>query len=142
MPPHEVTIDQGEWAGWSSGRGDPFADGTGPFYHRVADDGAITCAMRVEPRHLNGGGAFHGGAMMTFADYCLFAFAGALGDPHTVTVSLRGDYLGSVPDDAVLTAKGELTRRTRSMSFLRGLVTVDGQSVFAFDGILKRAGGA
>ena len=125
-----------------SSRGDPFADGTGPFYHRTDADGAITCAMRVEPRHLNGGVAFHGGAMMTFADYCLFAFAGALGDAHTVTVSLRGDYIGSVPAGALLTAKGELTRRTRSMSFLRGLVTAEGHHVFAFDGILKRAGGA
>ncbi|TZG29406.1 PaaI family thioesterase [Sphingomonas montanisoli] len=140
MPPYEIAIDEGEWAGWSSSRGDPFADGTGPFYHRVEND-AVVCAMRVEPRHLNGGGAFHGGAMMTFADYCLFALAGALGDPHTVTVSLRGDYLGSVPGGALLTAKGELTRRTRSMSFLRGLVTAEDQSVFAFDGILKRAGG-
>jgi acyl-coenzyme A thioesterase PaaI-like protein len=138
MPPYETAITEGEWAGWSTSRGDPFADGTGPFYNRTGDDGAVVCAMTVEPHHLNGGGALHGGAMMTFADYCLYAFAGVLGDPRTVTVSLRGDYLGSVPRDALVLCRGDVTRRTPSMTFLRGMATVEGEAVFAFDGILKR----
>jgi len=36
------------------------------------------CAFRVEKKHLNGQRHVHGGAFMSFADYCLFAMASPL----------------------------------------------------------------
>ena len=68
-------VDEGEWAGWTQFTGDPFEEHAGPFFYRRHDDGSIRCAMRVEHKHLNGGHFVHGGALMTFADYCLFAIA-------------------------------------------------------------------
>lgn len=127
----------GDWAGWLASEGDPFNDHAGPFFHRMDDTGHAECAMRVESKHINGGGTLHGGAMMTFADYCLYAFSATLGNGHAVTVSLQGDYLGVVPLGALLVCRGEVTKRTRSMAFVRGLMSVDNSPVFSFSGVLK-----
>jgi uncharacterized protein (TIGR00369 family) len=132
-------IEDGEWKGWFGSAGDPFNDHAGPFFHRRAADGSVVCAMRVGPQHINGGGVMHGGAIMTFADYCLYAFAASLDDGAAVTVSLHGDYLGAVPEGAIVECTGEVVRKTRSMTFLRGLMTSDGAAVFSFSGVLKTA---
>ena len=65
----------GEFAGWRTWSRDSFESNTGPFWHRMDDDGRVRCAFRVEQKHLNGLRNVHGGCFMTFADYCLFAFA-------------------------------------------------------------------
>ena len=36
----------------------------------------------------------HGGCMLTFADYCAFAFAQDVLEGNAVTVNLSGDFLG------------------------------------------------
>ena len=46
----------------------------GPFCFRV-DDGRARCAFQPRREHLNGGGTIHGGALMSFADFSLFAIA-------------------------------------------------------------------
>jgi acyl-coenzyme A thioesterase PaaI-like protein len=51
---------------------DNFEVNNGPFWHRE-ENGRVRCVFRVEQKHINGGGAVHGGCLMTFADYCLFA---------------------------------------------------------------------
>ena len=66
---------EGEFAGWRTWSRDNFESHNGPFWHRMEDDGQIRCAFRVERKHLNGMRNVHGGCFMTFADYCLFAFA-------------------------------------------------------------------
>ncbi len=57
----------------------------GSFWHRMDDDGRIRCAFRVEAKHLNGMGKFHG-AFMAFADYCLFALASPIRRPSPLYV--------------------------------------------------------
>ena len=52
---------------------DPFEDHAGPFFFRKHEDGSVTCAFEAKPHHCNGGGFLHGGMLMTFADYSLFA---------------------------------------------------------------------
>lgn len=133
-----IPVEDGEWKGWHYSTGDAFNAHVGPFYHRLREDGAPVCAMRVEARHLNGGGMMHGGALMTFADYCLYVFAATLGDPHMVTVSFSSDFVGAVPPGAVVECTGEVIRSTRSMVFVRGLMTVESETVFSFSGVLKR----
>lgn len=130
-------LAEGDWEGWSSSAGDPFNDLAGPFYVRPEQDGTVTCAMQVQPKHLNGGGMMHGGAMMTFADFCLYAFAGSLGDAGGVTLTLNGDYIGAVPQGSIVECTGEVLRRTGSMIFVRGVMRTDGAVVFTFSGVLK-----
>ncbi|HEY4546536.1 MAG TPA: PaaI family thioesterase [Pedomonas sp.] len=133
-----VLVEEGEWQGWYYSTGDAFNAHVGPFYYRDDENGARVCAMRAEARHLNGGGMMHGGALMTFADYCLYAFASILGDPHMVTASFNSEFVGAVPPGAIVECRGEVIRSTRSMVFLRGLMTVEGETVLSFSGILKK----
>ena len=78
---------EGEFAGWRTWSRDAFETNNGPFWHRMEDDGSIRCAFRVAKKHLNGGGNVHGGCFMTFADYCLFAFAAPVLQGSGVTIA-------------------------------------------------------
>jgi uncharacterized protein (TIGR00369 family) len=137
-------VAEGEWAGWWIWRGtDPYEDLTGPFYFREEADGKVRCVFRVERKHLNGGGALHGGAIMTFADFCLFAISypvrKAAEDPdHHVTVSLNGEFVGPAFEGDLVEAIGEVVRAGGSLSFIRGLMETSGKPVMSFSGVVKR----
>ena len=137
---HE-TVTEGPWAGWVAYGSDPFEDHAGPFYYRLDEAGAPVCAMRTETKHMNGGGFMHGGALMTFADYAIFVFAREhLQGGHSVTASFNADFVGAVPLDAMLEARGEVVKAGRSLVFLRGLMTVEGETVFSFSAVIKKTG--
>jgi uncharacterized protein (TIGR00369 family) len=134
-----TTMESGEFAGWQYWLGDPYETRSGPFYHRREADGSYTSAFRAEPRHMNGGGFMHGGCMMTFADFALFAIAtDALAGDHAVTLNLAGDFLGAVQVGARVEARGEVTRGGGKTIFVRGLVTADGAPALSFTGIIRR----
>ncbi len=98
---HQVTIESGEWAGWQLYDADPFEELAGPFYHRADREGRPQCAFRAEAKHMNGGGFMHGGAIMTFADYCLFVIArDAIQNTRCVTATFNGEFVGAVPKGA------------------------------------------
>jgi uncharacterized protein (TIGR00369 family) len=133
------TMAEGEFAGWRYWQGDPFETRSGPFYYRREDDGSYVSAFRAEPRHMNGGGFMHGGCMMTFADFALFAIAtDVLDGDHAVTLNLSGDFLGPISTGALVEARGEVTRGGGKTIFVRGLVTGDGQPALSFTGIIRR----
>ena len=136
--PGSLPVSEGEWTGWSVSAGDPFNDHAGPFYHRADTDGVDVCGMKVEPQHINGGGGLHGGALATFADFCLFVFAGMTGDSDAVTVSLSCDYVGGAVLGDRLECRGQVIRETRSMIFLRGTIARGEEPIMAFSGILKK----
>lgn len=137
-------VAEGEWAGWWTWTGtDAYEDLTGPFYFREEADGKVRSAFRVEKKHLNGGGALHGGAMMTFADFCLFSISHpvrrANGDvDHHVTVSLNGEFVGPAQEGDLVEAVGEVVRAGGSLSFIRGLMQTGGRPMLSFSGVVKR----
>lgn len=130
-------ITTGEWAGWCVTEGDPFNAHVGPFYYKGEGE-ALVGSMRVGPHHLNGGGGLHGGALATFADWSLFAFAGMTGDGSAVTIGLNCDFVGSATLGDQILCRGEIIRKTGSMIFLRGLITCDAAPVMAYSGVLKK----
>ena len=133
------TMDSGEFAGWQYWQGDPYETRSGPFYHRREDDGSYVSAFRAEDRHMNGGGFMHGGCLLTYADYALFAIAtDELNGDHAVTINLAGDFLGAVAVGALVEARGEVTRGGGKTIFVRGLVTGDGKPALSFTGIIRR----
>ncbi len=105
-------ITDGEWAGWRFwGDHDPFEAQSGPYYFREEEDGSIRCAFRAEKKHMNGGGFMHGGCMMTFADFALFALAWReLENTHAVTVSLGGEYVGPAHEGDLVECTGEVVK--------------------------------
>ena len=128
----------GEFAGWRTWSRDKFETHNGPFYHRMEEDGQIRCAFRVEKKHLNGADNVHGGAFMSFADYCLFAIAGPVLQGQAVTVSFGCEFLDVAREGELVEGSGEITRAGSSMIFLRGMLRSAERPLFTFSGTIKR----
>lgn len=138
-PPTKVT--DGPFAGWLNWTNtDPYETLIGPFYFKIEADGAAVCAFEPRPEQCNGGGALHGGLLMSFADFSLFSFAySALArGVHAVTLTCNSEFLSAGTLDGVMQARGELLRETKSLLFVRGLMTQRDRRVLAFSGTLKK----
>jgi acyl-coenzyme A thioesterase PaaI-like protein len=137
-----VTVAEGPFAGWTtwSQGSDPYETAIGPFYFR-GDTGRARCAFQPRREHLNGGGTIHGGALMSFADFSLFAIAhNALANSHAVTLTFSSEFVGAGGLDGTVEADGEVIRETRSVIFVRGLVTQASRPLLSFSGTLKKVG--
>ncbi|MEL7196947.1 MAG: PaaI family thioesterase [Pseudomonadota bacterium] len=134
-----VECQEGEFAGWYHWNHDPFETRSGPFFMRREGDGSYTSAFRAEDRHMNGGGFMHGGCLMTFSDFALFAIAtDELDGAHSVTMNLSNDFLGAVKPGSLVEARGEVTRGGGKTIFVRGLITSDGEPAMSFTGIIRK----
>jgi acyl-coenzyme A thioesterase PaaI-like protein len=129
---------QGEFAGWRTWSRDSFKSNNGPFWHKMDEDGRVRCAFRVEQKHLNGLRNVHGGGFMTFADYCLFAFASPVLQGPGVTVSFACEFLDAAHEGDLIEATGEITRAGGSLIFLRGMLSCGERKLFSFSGTIKR----
>jgi len=135
-----VTVMEGPFKGWTtwSQGADPYETAIGPFYFRV-DEGRACCAFQPRREHLNGGGTIHGGALMSFADFSLFGIAHkALAGGHAVTLTYNCEFVGAGGLDGVVEAEGQIIRDTRSVVFIRGLVTQVSRPLLSFSGTLKK----
>ncbi|MBR0826760.1 PaaI family thioesterase [Bradyrhizobium manausense] len=129
---------EGEFQGWRTWKRDHFENLAGPFYHRMDENGRITCAFRVAKKHLNGSGNVHGGCFMTFADYCLFALAALELQGPAVTVSFSSEFLDAAREGELVECTGEVTRAGGSLIFVRGMLTSGDRALFTFSGTIKR----
>ncbi len=134
-----VECKEGEFAGWYHWNHDPFETRSGPFFMRREEDGSYLSAFRAESRHMNGAGFMHGGCLMTFADFALFAIAtDELEGANAVTMNLSSDFLGAASPGALMEARGEVTRGGGKTIFVRGMITGDGKPVLSFTGIIRK----
>lgn len=137
----DVTISQnGEFAGWSCWADEPFEYETvGPFYFRHDAQGPVA-AFRAEHKHMNAGGVVHGGCLMSFADFALFAIAhDGIQDTNSygVTVAFNCEFLAGALKGQRIEARGEKMGGGRSIQFVRGVVTADDIPVLNFSGTIK-----
>ncbi|WP_417450724.1 PaaI family thioesterase [Kordiimonas sp.] len=117
---------------------DPFEDLIAPFYFNEEGED-IKCAFISERKHCNGHGMLHGGLLMTFADFSMFAIARReLADGAAVTAGFNAEFISAGPQDALIEARGEVVRATRSLIFMRGTVFTGDTTILTFSGILKR----
>jgi acyl-coenzyme A thioesterase PaaI-like protein len=87
---------------------------------------------------MNGGGFMHGGCMLTFADFSLFAIAWReLKDTRCVTVSLNGEFAGAAAVGDLIECRGDVVR-DGGLVFIRGLVTTAGRPLLNFSGVVKK----
>ena len=136
-------VEDGPFEGWMAWipAPDPFEDLTGQYYFKRADDGAVISAVMVERKHLNGSGAMHGGAIMTFIDFALFATANdALNMTRAVTITCNTEFVGAAREGALLEARAEVMRETGSLLFIQGRCTQSGDNIASFSGTLKKIG--
>ncbi|HWA62128.1 MAG TPA: PaaI family thioesterase [Caulobacteraceae bacterium] len=135
--PRELITD-GEWAGWTIWSSDPFELHAGPFYTK-RDETGVVCAFKAERKHMNGGGFMHGGCLMTFADYAIFAIAGdALDGTGSVTASMNSEFIDGAREGELIEARGEVVRNGGSLVFLRGQVSTGGRTLLNFSAIIKK----
>lgn len=118
---------------------DPCEDYMGPFWFKREDDGEIKCAFIAEPKHINGHNTTHGGLLVTFADYALFAMAqDSLNTGFGVTISLNSEFIAAGKLDDFVEARGRVIRATRSLVFVQGEVVVEDKTLMNFSGIIKK----
>jgi len=129
---------EGEFTGWWTWPHDNFETHSGPFWHRIEEDGSIRCAFRVEKKHINGSGNVHGGCFMTFADYCLYAIASPLVEGRCVTTNFACEFLDAGREGDLVVGTGEVTRAGGSLIFLRGELKTGERTLFTFSGTIKR----
>lgn len=129
----------GPFEGWTTWRNlDPFEDLVGPFFYRQMSDGQMQAAFEAEPRHMNVGGFMHGGCLLAFSDFALFAIAHpTLGDTLAVTVSLDTNFIDRVCVGDRVEARGDIIRSTRSLIFIHGRLHVADRPILSFNGIIK-----
>ena len=132
-----VEATSGEFAGWWTWTRDHYEVYNGPFWHRE-ENGKVRCVFRVEQKHINGGGAVHGGCLMTFADYCLFAIANTVLHEGRGGVSFATEFIDAVYKGELVEGTGEGVRAGRSIIFMRGMLTAEGRPVWSFSGTMKR----
>ena len=142
---HLTVVTEGEWAGWSwYPDGDPFETLAGPLYWKKEADGSATSAFRAERKHMNGGGFMHGGCVMTFADFCLFAIANnVLKGSHSVTATFNGEFVGTCHEGDLVEGRGEVVKAGRSLVFIRGIISnasQGGEPMMSFSATLKKTG--
>ena len=117
---------------------DPFEDHVGPMGYKVVD-GTITFAFLADARHRNTAGTVHGGMLMTFADFalCLTATWDQPGE-KCVTVSCNSEFVAPGRPGDLIEASGEVVRRTKSLTFVRGQVYADDRILLNYSAIVKR----
>lgn len=103
--------------------------------------GDDSLAFVVAPRHLDCAGQAHPGMLTAFADHVLATLARAAvaeaGGAGVAAVSLNCDFIGTVAVGETVTGTAQLTRRTRSLVFVAGILRASGRPVLSANGIWK-----
>ncbi|HKI74227.1 MAG TPA: PaaI family thioesterase [Pseudomonadales bacterium] len=126
-------------AGFSTDEGfDPSEDHVGPFYYRRSEDG-WQYAFRADSRHCNSSGIVHGGVLMTFADFALCMEAtNHYDNEDCLTVNFNCDFVAAAEVGSVVEARARVTRKTGSMTFVRGEIFTGETVVMTFSSVVKR----
>ena len=135
-----TTITEGEFTGWQAWENENFEYQTaGPMYFRTDAQGPVA-AFRAARKHMNSGSMVHGGCLMTFADFALFVIAkGAMDNAYGVTIAFTSEFLSPAREGDLMEARGEVLKAGRSLFFVRGIVTANGEPCLNFSGTIKRA---
>ncbi len=124
-------------AGWRERAAAGFIGLTGPLWTRRETSG-WGYAFVAEARHTNPAGIVHGGMLVTLVDHAIatVAWEGA-GRKPCVTVTLDTQFIAAVRPGDFVEARAEVTGRTSSMVFARGVVSVAGTTVLTASSVLK-----
>jgi acyl-coenzyme A thioesterase PaaI-like protein len=124
-------------AGWTMVEDDPMPAGIGASWRKRRGDQWIY-GMQTRQDHANRAGAVHGGILAAFADHTLGCYVDeAAGSSSNVTIQLNTHFLAAVAPGAFLVLRGEVTRVTGSMVFVRGIIAAGDRDVIAADGIWR-----
>ena len=119
---------------------DPFEIYLGPVFE-TGEKGARRFALTVDERHVNGRGVVHGRMFMSFADLAMGQAAwDACDRAAVVTLNMQSQFLKTARAADVIEVAPRVTRRTRSLLFLRADFEVKGEVVFTASSVWKILG--
>ena len=125
---------------------EPFEMHAGPHYFR-GERGNRVAGMRVKPVHTSASEFAHGGALLAFADSALTAYAmDATGSidadnrdvERVATITLNAEFIAPARVGDWVECRGQVTKLTGSLAFVRGEVTVDGTTILTCSTVLRR----
>jgi uncharacterized protein (TIGR00369 family) len=115
----------------------PAEDNVGPFYYRK-EGGELYLGMLADEKHANGMGTVHGGILLCYADYAATMLALSGVKENCVTINLNSDFLAPAHLGDWIEGTGTVVKRTGSLTFLRGELSVKGNPVLTFQSVLRR----
>ena len=123
--------------GWVEQPTKAFGTHVGPFYRRDSATGG-RMGFLADDRHGNKRGVVHGGMLATAFDVALgnASWAASEGRP-AATVQLAVQYVGALQLGEFATVRPEVVRATRSLVFIRGVMTAGDRVVATADGVWK-----
>jgi acyl-coenzyme A thioesterase PaaI-like protein len=123
--------------GWVRVKTQAFGTHVGPFYRPAEGDGLL-CGFIADERHGNKRGVVHGGMLATAFDVALGnASWDAAGQKPSATVQLNIQYVGALQLGEFATIRSEIIRATRSLVFVRGVMTMQDRVIATGEGVWK-----
>jgi uncharacterized protein (TIGR00369 family) len=117
---------------------DQAEDHAGPFYYRSHED-SYHCVFEAQDKNCNVNGLVHGGVLMTFADFALcIAATDHYQEESCATVSFNAEFIAAAESGQLVECIPRITRKTGSMVFLTGDLTVADTTVMTFSAVVKR----
>lgn len=124
--------------GWTIRDDEPgFIDLVGPLWQHGEGE-SIAFGIVVQEKHLNRRNVVHGGMIMTFADQALGLTAREVtGGLAQATIQLDTHFIAPAVAGEFISVKAEVVRRTRSILFMRGTLSVGERAIASSQGIWK-----
>ena len=124
-------------SGWKPRTLDGFIGSVGSLWTRKESD-SWAYGFVATAQHTNPAGIVHGGFLMTLIDHALSAIAWEdAGRRACVTIQIDMRFLTAVQPQMLVEARGRVVRRTATLSFTEGNLTVGAEVVATASAILK-----
>ena len=114
----------------------PFGWENGPIFERVSAHGKER-GFRIAERHINAGGACHGGMIMTFADILLATAVFDIAEPPFVTIRMTTDFIGPAFRGEWLSGKATAMAAGDGIVAVEGTMVVEGRVIASASGLFK-----
>lgn len=123
--------------GWKLLNTEGFISTIGPLWSRQIEE-TWEYGLHVEAHHQNPLGIAHGGILMTFMDQAISMIAwSAAGRKPCATVQLDTHFLSPAKAGDFIVARAEVSRKSMSLIFMRGVLRVQEREIMTAQGMMK-----
>ena len=135
--PTEDTVRQLEAQHWRQRELPGFMGVAGPRWSR-REGGSWAYGLLLAHSHLNPAGVAHGGALLTLIDHVMSTVAWeASARTPCLTLQIDTQLLAPARAGQFVEARAQVVRRTHSLLFMQGSVTLDDAPILVAQAILK-----
>lgn len=114
-----------------------FIDLIGSFYYGGRDGNTLRYGFLTTKDHSNTNGVIHGGALMTFADTAMGSAVFNTVKGPCATISMNSEFIAGAKPGDWIEATVVITKRTRTLAFVRAELVSGGDVILNTSGIWK-----